>query len=141
MHALKTLYLALMIGVGFGAPGWAQNATVPPDGQRPSTEEHPPAAAGQPPPPPSDDKCITDDSGFKQNGKSATFVIALKNSCEKRVRCTVSAYIVTAGGPSSGRSVLTLGPKSDGPTAEKSYVMKVKSAGGMANISRECKLL
>ncbi len=84
-------------------------------------------------------KCVTDDSGFKQRGKAATFEIALANTCAQRMRCTVTAYVTTAGGPTSGKAVLILAGKSDGAAAKKTYVMKVKSAGGMANVSRDCK--
>ena len=83
--------------------------------------------------------CVTDDSGFKQSGKAATFEIALTNTCAQRMRCTVTAYVTTAGGPTSGKAVLILAGKSNGAAATKTYVMKVKSAGGMANVSRDCR--
>src|SRR5262245_2129300 len=105
-------------------------AAVPDPGQEPPSNQ----TAADP------QKCIKENSGFKQTGKAATFEIALANSCAQRFRCTISAYVTTAGGPTQGRSVLVLAPKSRSG-ATKTYVMKVKSAGGMANVSRECKPL
>ena len=84
--------------------------------------------------------CIKDESGFKQNGKAATFEVTLINTCPRPMRCTVNAYIVTANGPTSGKSVLMLPGKSKRAAAKKTtYAIPVKTAGGMANVSRDCK--
>ena len=44
-----------------------------------------------------------------------------------------------AKGPVQGRATLTLGPAAKGQSTRKVYVLKVKSVGGMANMSLECK--
>jgi hypothetical protein len=138
---LCAAFLGLAVGLSCATPGLTQKVAAPPDGQALPPDGQTPPSETQMPPEPSDGKCITDEGGFRQNAGAATFVIALHNNCEKRVRCTVNAYIVTAMGPTTGRSVLTLGPKSQGAAAHKSYVMKIKSAGGMANVARDCKFL
>jgi hypothetical protein len=90
--------------------------------------------------PPKKPDCVSSDSGFK-DGKPPTFVIELRNVCEKRVRCTVDAYVVGARGPLQGRARLILPPGSKDQATRKAYVMKVKSAGGMANVSYSCKAI
>jgi hypothetical protein len=101
--------------------------------QEPSQLETQQQAAPKKPP-----NCIADKAGFKPN---KTFVIEISNRCELRVRCTVSAYIVTSRGPTSGRKVLTLAPVSKGAAAHKTYVIRLNEAGGMANSSHSCKVL
>ena len=108
--------------------------------QPPAVEPQPPAeqpkaADAQPA---EEKKCISVDTEFKRDGKEASFVIALTNNCERRTRCTVNAYVVNSFGPNTGRAVLTLAEKSKGAAAHKSYVMKVKQAGGMASVSHSC---
>jgi hypothetical protein len=46
--------------------------------------------------------------------------------------------VVGAKGPSQGETTLILGAKSSGAAANRTYAMPVKSAGGTAQISREC---
>jgi hypothetical protein len=100
---------------------------------------------GQKPPaqpkPAGEKDCIVSGGGFKMSGKTPTYVIALENMCEKRLRCTVYANVMGARGSAQGHKTLTLAPHSKGPKAKQSYVLKVKSMGGIAQASRECKVL
>jgi hypothetical protein len=83
--------------------------------------------------------CVTDDAGFWTQDGAHTFKVKLTNACEVRQRCTVNVYIVNSQGPQQGTGTLTLAPKSKGADSEQSYVMKVAQAGGMANVSRQCR--
>jgi gas vesicle protein len=122
--------VALILGGVFASAALAQNAP----------------AAGQEPPPVADEgttsqlKCIADSSGFKRSGDSATYTIELANKCEQRLKCRVYAYITSSKGPVQGHATMILAPKSGGAAAKKSYVMKVKMMGGMAQSSRECRV-
>lgn len=98
-------------------------------GQIPPKDEQ--AAPAEPP------KCIEENAGFWQ-GKPPTFKYSLRNNCETRVRCTVSAYIVNSHGPTKGQSTLILEPKSKGAGSYKEWSLKLKEPGGMANASRKC---
>ncbi len=83
--------------------------------------------------------CVSDDAGFFTQDGTPVFKVKLMNACEARLRCTVSVYIVNSQGPQQGKETLTLAPKSNGAAAEQTYVMKVAQAGGMANVSRQCR--
>jgi len=83
--------------------------------------------------------CITDSSNFKAEDKHAYFIVALENACEQRVTCEVYANIRTARGSKRGHGTLVLAAKSAGAEAKKSYRLRVKVAGGMAQVERECK--
>jgi hypothetical protein len=83
--------------------------------------------------------CITDSSNFKAEDKRAYFIVALENACEQRVTCEVFANIRTARGSKRGHGTLVLAAKSAGAEAKKSYRLRVKVAGGMAQVERECK--
>ncbi len=83
--------------------------------------------------------CITDSSNFKAEDKRAYFIVALENACEQRVTCEVFANIRTARGSKRGHGTLVLAAKSAGAEAKKSYRLRVKIAGGMAQVERECK--
>lgn len=84
--------------------------------------------------------CITDSSNFKAEDKRAYFIVALENACEQRVTCEVFANIRTARGSKRGHGTLVLAAKSAGAEAKKSYRLRVKVAGGMAQVERECKV-
>jgi len=90
---------------------------------------------------PAEKVCVTDDSKFRQDGKKNTFVVALKNSCAQPQRCKVNVYVVGSTGPVQGSGTVTLGAAANGQYSQKSYVLKVKEAGGMANMSRSCKAI
>ena len=82
--------------------------------------------------------CITDTANFKAEDKRALFVVALENKCEQRVKCEVKANIRTARGKRRGHATLILAPKSAGADSKKSYSLRVKVAGGMAQVERNC---
>jgi hypothetical protein len=110
-----------------------------PPGQRPPAEQQEPAAvpsAAKPDPV----KCVTNETAFREENGKPAFVIALTNTCETRQRCTISAYIVTAQGPTKGQKTMTLAPKSKGKDAQR-YIMPLKQAGGMANVSQSCQAI
>jgi len=83
--------------------------------------------------------CAGISADFQTAGKRMSFVIALTNTCQQRLKCEVFAYVVGARGPASGHAVLVLGAKSSGAAAKKSYALPVKAEGGTAQISRDCK--
>jgi hypothetical protein len=84
--------------------------------------------------------CISDSSNFKAEDKHAYFIVALENACEQRVTCEVFANIRTARGSKRGHGTLVLAAKSAGAEAKKSYRMRIKVAGGMAQVERQCKV-
>ena len=101
--------------------------------------------SGQKPPaeakPASEKECVVDSGDFTMGGKTPTYVIALENKCEKRLRCKVYASVMSAKGNAQGHATLTLAPHSQGAKAKQSYVFKVKMMGGIAQSGRECKAL
>lgn len=107
------------------------------------------AQAGSPPPeqpaadqpPPEKPKCVTSNTFWKEQGKAASFEIELQNSCDVRLKCTVDAFIIGARGQAQGRGTVILAAAAKGQTSRGVYAVKVKSAGGMANISHSCKTL
>ena len=84
---------------------------------------------------------MTNQTAFKQAGNQPVFEVVLENSCDMRIRCTVNVYVLGAKGPSQGQTTLVLGPAAKGQTSRKVHAFKVKSAGGMANMSQECKTI
>jgi hypothetical protein len=84
--------------------------------------------------------CVDENGDFETNGSAKSFVFTIKNKCEKRLKCTIDAYVTTAKGPASGHGTLVIEPKSHGDAAKKSFTMKVKVAGGTAQVSRDCKV-
>jgi hypothetical protein len=129
--------LALAIAIGVASAALAETDVVP--GQTPPAEQNEPAAqpAAKPEPP----QCIKDESGFRTIGERNVFMFELTNHCEQKLRCTARVYILNSHGPVQGQTTLILEPKSKGPGAHKTHAITVKSAGGMANMSRECKVL
>ena len=126
---------ALVLAGGFCSPAFAVKPQIP-DGQRPSAEQQAePKPADQPEKKPD---CVTNQTGFKQNGDQPVYEVALENSCDMRLKCTIDLYVLGARGPSQGRGTLVLGPAAQGQTTRKVYVLKVKSAGGMASMSHKC---
>jgi hypothetical protein len=125
----------LILFSGFCSPAFAIKPQIP-DGQRPPAEQQAePKPADQPEKKPD---CVTNQTGFKQNGDQPVYEVALENSCDMRLKCTIDLYVLGARGPSQGRGTLVLGPAAQGQTARKVYVLKVKSAGGMASMSHKC---
>ena len=107
-------------------------------GQESSQIEAQPEMTQKTPVPQKPPNCIADKLGFKPD---KTYVVELANLCELRMRCKINAYVVTSRGPMTGRKTLTLAPTSKGAAAHKVYVMKLKEAGGTADVSRQCKVL
>jgi hypothetical protein len=91
--------------------------------------------------PPEKSQCIASNTGFKEKGRAATYEIELINSCDMRLKCTVDAFVIGARGQTQGHGTLVLAAAPKGETTRKTYVMKVKSAGGMANVSHRCKAI
>lgn len=83
-------------------------------------------------------ECVTQNSTYWRDGNRFTFRVDLENTCDKRIRCTVFANVIQAKGNSLGHGTLVLAPASQGTAAKKSYHLKVKMAGGMAQTTREC---
>jgi hypothetical protein len=127
----KLCALTLAMAVGFASAGSAEDA----DGQK---VEPPPVpdrgTTAQP-------NCIDETSDYTTRGKSLFSVMKLTNKCEARMKCAVFVYKINARGAAQGRATLTLGPKSDGAAATKSYALKVKGAGGFSTSARECRVL
>ncbi len=135
--------LAIVFVVACAAVASAQDIAAPPA----PTPNPPPAAqaaaaaapaAVAPAAAPDLQSCLSETGDYVSRGKAVSYVIALANSCDKRLRCEVFANVTGAKGSSQGHAVLFLGPASSGARAKKSYSMKVKAAGGIAQVSREC---
>ena len=120
---LRTLGLAAICVAGFAVAAIADDGQKPPEQAKPAAKK----------------ECVSDDTGFKLAGKQATYVIALENKCEMRLRCKVYALVQTARGEVKGHKTLVLAPKSKGAAAKRAYVLKVKMMSGIAQASRECK--
>jgi hypothetical protein len=137
--SLSAAGLALVLSGALCSQAFAVKPEIP-DGQRPPAEqqdEQKPAEPkaekkGEP-------KCVTNQTAFKQAGDQPVFEVALENSCDMRLKCTINVYVLGAKGPTQGRTTLVLGPAAKGQTTRKVYTLKVKSSGGMANMSQECK--
>ena len=137
--SLSAAGLALILAVGVCSQALAQEPEVP-DGQRPPQEQQDEQKpAGQKAEQKEEPKCVTNQTAFKQAGDQPVFEVVLENSCNMRVRCTINVYVLGAKGPSQGHSTLVLGPAAKGQSSRKVYALKVKSPGGMANMSQECK--
>ena len=145
----------VMLVLGLAAPAFAEDAAPSADNQQqtaPATPPQlpsnplpgtvaPPAAQQNPVPDPGTTgqaACIEETGDYQSHGSAVTFVIGLANKCDKRLKCTIDAYVVGAKGPSSGHTILILGATSSGAAAKQSYAMKVKMAGGTAQVSRQC---
>ncbi|MBX9840844.1 MAG: hypothetical protein K2Z80_03440 [Xanthobacteraceae bacterium] len=126
---------ALMLAGGFCSPALAVKPVAPDGRQAPVEQQAEPKPAEQPEKKPD---CVTHQSGFKQNGDQPVYEVALENSCDMRLKCTIDLTVLGARGPAQGRGTLVLGPAANGQTTRKIYVLKVKSAGGMASLSQKC---
>ena len=133
LFTMKPLFLGLALCVG-SAAATAQDAPAPPQNPLPGT----PAVA-----PPSTDlqACLQETGDYVTHGKTIDYVIGITNTCEKRLRCEIFANVTGVKGSSLGHTVMILGAASSGAQAKKTYVMTVKAAGGITQVSRECKVL
>ena len=129
--------LALILAGGFCTSALAVKPQIP-DGQQPPAEQQ---AEKNPPDqtPAENPKCITSQTDFKQAGSQPTFEIVLENSCDVRLKCTIDVSVMGSKGIAQGHTTLTLGAAAKGQSSRKVYVLKVKSLGGMASMSHECK--
>jgi hypothetical protein len=85
------------------------------------------------------DGCVSHDASFRRQGDKALFVIDLKNICEKRFRCRVTAHLTTSHGPQQIKAMVVLAPQSRGKAAETSHVTPMREYGGAASVSHSCK--
>jgi hypothetical protein len=158
MSAFGVRIVMLVLGASLAAPALAEDATPSPDNQQqaapapdaprqlpsnPLPGTAPSAAQTTPVPDPGTTgqaACIDETGDYQTRGNAVTFVIGLSNKCDKRLKCTIDAYVVGAKGPSSGHATMILGATSSGAAAKISYAMKVKMAGGTAQVSRQCRV-
>ena len=117
------------------SPALAGTIEINDPGQTPPKDETSVQQQTQQPPEPV--KCIVDDARF-WNGDKPSFKISLRNNCETRIRCTVSAYVVTSFGPKQGQGTLILEPKSKGAKSFKTWSLRLKDGNGSANASHKC---
>jgi hypothetical protein len=156
MSGLGLRVFVLVLGAGLAAAALAEDAAPPADSQQqaapnPDTSTQLPsnplpgslsAAQKAPVADPGTTgqaTCIEETGDYQTHGNAVAFVIGLSNKCDKRLKCTIDAYVVGAKGPSSGHAILILGAASSGAAAKQSYAMKVKMAGGTAQVSRRCR--
>lgn len=157
MSALGLRIFVLVVGAGLAASALAEDAAPPADSQQqaapnPDTSTQlpsnplpgtPSATQKTPVPDPGttgQTACIDETGDYQTHGGVVTFVIGLSNKCDKRLKCTIDAYVIGAKGPSSGHATLILGAISSGAAAKQSYAMRVKMAGGTAEVSRLCRV-
>jgi hypothetical protein len=151
VSVFKSFFLAIGLCAGLGAAASAQDAGEPqqiapvsppalPENPLPGTPSPAPqtAAAGLP----ADlQACLQETGDYVTRGRTVFYVIVIANSCNARLRCEIFANITGVKGTSLGHTVMILGPAGNGDIAKKTYDMRVKAAGGIAQVSRECKVL
>jgi hypothetical protein len=133
---LAAAAVALMLAGGVSAPAFATSPEVP-EGQTPVDRE-----AGRKPTEPEAPKkpeCIKSETGFKNRNHQPTYEVALENSCDMRLHCTIKLFVMGAGGVAEGRGTVVLGPAAEGQATRGVYALKVKGLGGMASLSHECR--
>ena len=84
--------------------------------------------------------CLQETGDYVTRGRTVFYVIAISNSCNARLRCEIFANVTGVRGTSLGHTVMILGPAGS-VAAKKSYDMRVKAAGGITQVSRECKVI
>jgi len=131
----RSIAFALLIGSALASPAAAQH-----DSGQNEAGQHPPAEDQQPAEIPLKD-CVAEDSGFREHNGSPAYVITLTNKCERRFSCKVNVNVTNAYGSVHGQATLRLAPQAAGDAARKTYALKVKSLGGMAQGARECEVL
>jgi hypothetical protein len=85
--------------------------------------------------------CLQQTGDYLTHGRTVTYVIGVTNTCARRLRCEIYANISGARGSSLGHTIMTLGPAGSGAAAQQTYTMRVKAAGGVAQVLRNCKAL
>ena len=130
-------WLACVLGLGL-LLGWLGGAASAQDRGQDAGQD----ATRSPVPDPGttpQSNCIAEGGTYRREGNRFDYVISLENKCERQIRCVVFAYVVQAKGPSSGRVALVLAPRSKGAAAKKSYALRVRMSGGIAQTTRECR--
>jgi hypothetical protein len=141
-------FAALALPLCFASAALAQDATAPAPANAAALPASPPVAQPAAAPPtaaqslPVDlQDCLQETGDYITRGKTVFYVIGIANACKARLRCEIFADVTGARGSSSGHTVMVLGPAGSGEAARKIYNMRVRAAGGLAQVSRECKAL
>jgi hypothetical protein len=148
VSVLKLCLLAIGLSAGFAVAASAQDAGEPqqitpvtppalPQNPLPGT----PAPQAAPGLPADLQACLQETGDYVTRGQRIFYVIAIANSCNARLRCEIFASVTGVKGAALGHTVMILGPAGNGDAAKKTYDMRVKAAGGIAQVSRECKVL
>ena len=138
---LKFLCLAAALCCGLVAAARAVD-TAPPPSDPSALPEHPLPATPVPAPAAANDlqSCLQETGDYVTRGSTVIYAIGITNTCNKRLRCEIFANITGAKGTSLGHTVMTLGPAAGG-AAKQSYEFRVKASGGIAQVSRQCRVL
>jgi hypothetical protein len=140
----STLLLASALCLAAAAAPAQEAAKTPAVPQNPPPGSSAPQPAQPLPAAPSPDDlqaCLQETGDYVTRGRTVLYVIGLANTCDKRVRCEIYANVTGARGSSLGHMIMTLGAAGSGPAARQTYSMHVKAAGGIAQVSRDCKAL
>lgn len=144
LPALKLLFASVLCLAAAAAAASAEeaaNAPALPENPLPATSA--PRPKQLPAAPSRDDLqgCPQQTGDYVTRGKTVLYVIGIANACDKRLRCEIFANVTGSRGSSLGHTIMTLGAAGSGPAAKQTYSMHVKAAGGIAQVSRECKVL
>lgn len=86
-------------------------------------------------------ECIADlDTGYSDDAGKYFFTMNFQNNCDKPIKCTIDAYITSYRGPVSAHTILHFPAKEQTP-AQKSYAVRVKAIGGVAQYGRDCSFI
>jgi hypothetical protein len=121
----------------------AQDAAKPAPSPQNPLPGTPPAAPQQAAAPAAADPqaCLQETGDYVTRGRTVLYVIGIANTCDTRLRCEIYANVTGVKGASLGHTIMTLGAASSGAAAKQTYAMRVKAAGGVAQVSRDCKAL
>ena len=138
---LKFLCLVAALCCGLVAAARAVDSAPQPS-DPPPAPEHPLPATPVPAPAAAADlqSCLQETGDYVTRGSAVIYAIGITNTCDKRLRCEIFANISGAKGTSLGHTVMTLGPAAGG-AAKQSYEFRVKASGGVAQVSRQCRVL
>ena len=84
-------------------------------------------------------KCVGSEAGFKPADGKDWYEIALKNSCGRRLLCTIDASVTDAKGVHTGKGNVALAAGSKDKPSDAAYRMEVGAASGTADIDFSCK--
>lgn len=111
------------------------------DAAKPAASPQNPLPAAAQPAAADPEACLQETGDYVTRGKAVLYVIGIANTCDKRLRCEIYANVTGVRGSSLGHTIMTLGAASSGAAAKQTYAMRVKAAGGTAQVSRDCKAL